>query len=95
MRDGRAVSGKWNADPAAGLGRRLGKSPRELGTTGDPTQCPDLWELTNGDFGVIGVDLTDSYAGRLPEGVVISPGERFVVIPRVTLLSAKPDIPDA
>lgn len=86
---------KWNADSAAGFARRLGGSPQELGTTGTDYQCPDIWELNNGDIAVVGTDLTASYAGRLPDGLVISPGERLVVIPRVTLLSAKRDIPDA
>jgi len=66
-----------------------------LGTTGSQVTCPDIWELDNGDIAVIGVDFAASYAGRLPGGVVISPDERLVVIPRVTLMSAKPDIPDA
>jgi hypothetical protein len=88
------VGEKWNADPATGLRRRLGKSPRELGTSQGLTECPDIWELDNGDFAVIGPDHTASYAGRFPDGAGISPGERLVVIPRVTLLSAKPDIPD-
>lgn len=85
---------KWNADPA-GFGWRLGKSPRELGTSTGEDGCPDIWELNNGDFAMIGPDHTASYTGRLPDGVVISPGEKLVVIPRITLLSAKRDIPDA
>lgn len=86
---------KWYADPAAGFGRRLGKSPGELGTTQGQVDSPQIWELDNGDIAVIGVDLTVSYAGRLPGGVRISPGEKIVVIPRVTMVSAKPEIPDA
>jgi hypothetical protein len=45
--------------------------------------------------GVKWTDVTASYAGRLPRDAGIGPGERLVVIPRVTLISAKPDIPDA
>jgi transposase len=67
----------------------------ELDVTQNKTGSPDIWELDNGDIAVIGTDLTDGYAGRLPDGVGIGLGERLIVIPRVTLLSAKPDIPDA
>lgn len=88
------MSGKWDADPAANFHRRLGKSAHELGTTGGDASCPELWELDNGDVAVIGTELTASYAGRLPAGVSIDPGERLVVIPRSTIVSAKADIPD-
>jgi hypothetical protein len=89
------MSEGWVADPTVGFRGRLGKSPRELGVTQNKTGSPDIWELDNGDIAVIGTDLTDGYAGRLPDGVGVGLGERLIVIPRVTLLSAKPDIPDA
>lgn len=54
-----------------------------------------MWELDNGDVAVIGTELTSVYAGRLPAGVSIDPGESLVVIPRSTIVSAKVDIPDA
>ena len=89
------MSGKWDADVTAGFRRRLGKTAHELGTTGGNASCPELWELTNGDIAVIGTELTSAYRDRLPAGVSIDPGERLVVIPRSTILSAKADIPDA
>jgi hypothetical protein len=89
------MSGKWDADPSASFSRRLGKSAHELGTTGGDVSCPELWELDNGDVAVIGTELTTAYTGRLPAGVSIDPGERLVVIPRSTIISAKADIPDA
>jgi hypothetical protein len=85
----------WEADPEAKLVRRLGKSPAELGTTGGRDGCPDVWELDNGDFAIVGRDLTEVYQPDLPESLVVGGGERLVVIPRVTLLSAKADLPDA
>ncbi|MEU5594502.1 hypothetical protein [Streptomyces sp. NPDC020298] len=85
----------WNADPQARLTRRIGLSPSELGTTGGRDGCPDIWELENGDFAVIGRDLTAVYSEGLPDDAVIGGGERLVVIPRVTLLAAKTHIPDA
>lgn len=89
------MAGKWNADPSASLLRRLGKSSHELGQTAAESSCPDIWELDNGDIAIIGQDLTSSYQGRLPEGVSVDPGERLVVIPRATIVAARPDIPHA
>lgn len=89
------MSVRWQADPTAAFTRRLGKSSADLGQTSGNTGCPDIWELDNGDFAVIGTDLTAAYAGRLPEGASVDAVERLVVIPRATLLAAKPDIPDA
>lgn len=89
------MSGKWDADPAAGFARRLGKSAHELGTTGGDASCPEMWELDNGDVAVIGTVLTSAYRDRLPPGVSIDQGEGLVVIPRSTVVSAKADIPDA
>ncbi|GAA1754563.1 hypothetical protein [Streptomonospora arabica] len=85
----------WEADPSADLRRRIGPAPRALGTTKAGPECPDIWELDNGDIAIIGRDATDSYQGRLPEGVSVGRDERLVVIPRVTLTAAKPEIPDA
>lgn len=86
---------RWEADPKASLMRRLGKSAEELGQTGGRNSCPDIWELDNGDVAVIGRDLTDVYASRLPEGVSVYHDERLVVIPRALIIAAKADIPDA
>ncbi|MFI0895393.1 hypothetical protein [Streptomyces sp. NPDC020983] len=85
----------WEADPRARLLRRVGAAPSDLGTTGGRDGCPDIWELDNGDFAVIGRDLTAVYAEGLPEDAVIGGGERLVVIPRATLLAAKTQIPNA
>lgn len=85
----------WDADPAALFARRLGKSPKELGNTADTNDCPDIWQLDNGDIAVIGRDLTAAYRSRLPEGVTLAHDERLVVIPGNTLSAAKDDIPDA
>lgn len=85
----------WEADPAAELRRRLGKSPEDLGTTDNVGGCPDIWELDNGDIAVIGRDLTEAYTDRFPRGAAIAHDERLVILPRSTVLAAKADIPDA
>jgi len=55
--------------------------------------CPDIWELENGDFAVIGADITE-LADILPPSAGCGPNERIVRIPRRTLVLAKSDIPD-
>ena len=88
---------RWEADPEATFGRRLGVHPAKV--PGEPTNGkqggPDIWEMSNGDMAVIGRDLTEVYADRLPDDVTVVHDERLVVIPRGTMLAAKQDIPDA
>jgi len=76
--------------------RRLGPDPHANGAkTSSAAGCPDILELADGDFLVIGVDITDEAEGRLAFGASRSPEERIVKIPRRTLLLAKRDIPEA
>ncbi len=89
------MSRSWEADIAAGFARRLGSSAKELGLSSDRDDCPDMWELDNGDVAVIGRDRTEAYAGRLPSDVRLAADERLVVIPGAILRSAKKDIPGA
>lgn len=85
----------WDPDPNAPILGRIGRSPQELGVSSQDASCPEILELANGDYAVIGRDLTDHYAAHLPAGVSLGPGERLLVIPGPTLRAAKPDIPDA
>jgi len=73
--------------------RRLGKSPRERGSV-DNVTCPDIFELSDGSFAVIGTDRTEELEGALPGDASRASDERIVVITRETLIAAKPDIPD-
>lgn len=74
--------------------RRLGGS---LAHTALPCRstfaCPDIWELDDGDFAVIGTDITE-HAGKLPATAGCASHERMVRIPRRLLVLAKADIPD-
>lgn len=75
--------------------RRLGPDPHAHGAhTVALAGCPDLWELEDGEFAVIGVDITDQVRGRLPPTASCGPDERIVRLPRRTLVEARPDIPD-
>ena len=74
--------------------RRLGPDPHADGAqTVSLNGCPDILELANGDFAVIGVDITQQALSLLPPTVGCGPDERIVRIPRKTLVLAKPDIP--
>jgi hypothetical protein len=85
----------WEADPAAMFARRLGVSAEGGNMSHGKTNCPDIWELSNGDVAVIGRDLTEAYATRLPDDVTVGTDERLVVIPHAMIVAAKADIPDA
>lgn len=85
----------WEADPSALFERRLGRTAQELGNSDDDDDCPDIWQLENGDVAVIGRDLTAAYSAHLPAGVSLAADERLVVIPGNMLSAAKVDIPDA
>ncbi|MGP4008719.1 hypothetical protein [Streptomyces sp. 4N124] len=73
--------------------RRLGDSPRKRGCLTLET-CPDLFELSDGNFAVIGTDVTEALDPLLPPDAGRADYERIVVITRETLLRAKRDIPD-
>jgi hypothetical protein len=74
--------------------KRIGPDPHAGGARTPFLQgCPDIWQLDGGDFAVIGTDITN-LAGALPPSAGCGPDERIVRIPRKTLVSAKPDIPD-
>lgn len=73
--------------------KRLGADPHANGAVSAGCfGCPDIWELDNGDFAIIGEDITD-VAQNLPPSASRGADERIVRIPRKTLVLAKADIP--
>jgi len=80
--------------PVGSFVRRLGDSPRQRGSMSGEN-CPDILELSDGSFAIIGTDRTDELDGQLPSDASRADYERIVVITRETLLRAKRDIPDA
>ncbi|WP_040906021.1 hypothetical protein [Streptomyces griseoflavus] len=74
--------------------RRIGASPRERGSATGQT-CPDIFELSDGNFAVIGTEATAVLDSELPRDAARAEDERIVVISRETLLRAKADIPEA
>jgi len=56
--------------------------------------CPDVFELSDGSYAIIGKKMTEELKNLLPEDAGISPEEEMVVVPRFILANAKRDIPD-
>lgn len=73
--------------------RRLGVTPVERDDTTNVSGSPDILELEDGSFAVIGVDITDEIGLQPLPDARCAPDERIVRITRKTLLSAKKDIP--
>ncbi|MFD3931870.1 hypothetical protein [Streptomyces sp. NPDC058614] len=74
--------------------RRLGPSPAERGSLSGET-CPDIFELSDGSFAIIGTEATAALDRKLPADASRGEDERIIVISRETLIRAKVDIPDA
>lgn len=55
--------------------------------------CPDILELDDGDFAIIGQPITAEAAPCLPAGASCGPHEVIVRIPRRVLVEARGDIP--
>jgi hypothetical protein len=75
--------------------RRIGPDPHANGEQSAGCDgCPDIWELNNGDFAVIGIDITAAVIAKLPPSAGCGPDERIVRLPRNLLVNAKQHIPD-
>jgi hypothetical protein len=75
--------------------RRLGPDPHADGRKTEALcNCPDIFELESGDFGIIGINITEDAIKNLPASASCGPDERIIWIPRRTLVLAKKDIPD-
>lgn len=74
---------------------RIGPDPHEGGReTSSLEGCPDIWELADGDFAVIGPDITAAMPA-LPPTAGCGPDERIIRLPRRTLVEARAAIPMA
>ncbi|WP_372345186.1 hypothetical protein [Streptomyces sp. KL116D] len=78
----------------ARITRRLGTAPQLRECTNGET-CPDLFELSDGSFAVMGTEATAVLEPSLPSDAGRADYERIVIISRETLIRAKRDIPDA
>jgi hypothetical protein len=76
--------------------RRIGPDPHANGRkSSSASGCPDILELENGDFAIIGIDITEQAIGILPSSAGCGPDERIVRLPRGVLTGARPEIPRA
>ena len=75
--------------------RRIGDDPHANGAKSSGCSgCPDIWQLADGDFAVIGIDITDAATSKLPPTAGCGPDERIIRLPRNLLVNAKRDIPN-
>jgi hypothetical protein len=75
--------------------KRIGPDPHANGAKSAGCYgCPDIWELDNGDFAIIGIDITEAAIPQLPPTAGCGPDERVVRLPRNILVNAKRDIPN-
>lgn len=76
--------------------KRLGPDPHADGAISSGCSgCPDIFELNSGDFAVIGMDITANAKAQLPPTASCGSEESIVLIPRKTLVLARPDIPSS
>jgi hypothetical protein len=73
--------------PAAAVRRRIGSTPQDRGSATNCT-CPDIFELADGNFAIVGTLRTAELSDTLPEGATVSPHGDLLVITRETLLAA-------
>jgi hypothetical protein len=87
---------KFRAKDVFMFKKRIGPDPHANNEpTGGAEGCPDIWELEDGSFMVIGAKATHTLKDILPTTASCGPDEDIIIIPRKTLLRAKSDIPDA
>jgi hypothetical protein len=73
--------------------RRLRQDQRNASAYGHT--CPQILELADGDFAVVGADMTAEAIPAMPPGPGVNANERVVRIPRHVLVDARMDIPAA
>lgn len=75
--------------------KRLGPDPHAGGDrTKNSDGCPDIWELEDGSFAIIGLRKTEELKKILPQTASCGYDEEIIIIPRTTLIKAKNDIPN-
>ena len=73
--------------------KRLGGNGANLCEGGH--RCPQILEMENRDFAVVGEDITDVAAPALPPGPGVGPTERVIRVPRQVFIAARAEIPAA
>ncbi len=73
--------------------RRLGENRPPQCQLGH--SCPQILELNNGDFAVVGTDITEEAIPAMLPGLGVGPKERVVRVPRGVVVAARPEMPVA
>jgi len=73
--------------------RRLGQNERGACVHGH--SCPQILEMADGAFAVVGADITDEAIPAMPPGLGVGANERVIRIPREVLIAARAEIPAA
>lgn len=73
--------------------RRLGQNRARSCEGGH--YCSQILEMVDGDFAVVGHDITREAISALPPGPGVGPTERVVRVPRQVMIVARPEIPAA
>jgi hypothetical protein len=71
--------------------KRLGQSGQWECSTG--MQCPQILEMVDGDYAVVGTLITSEATKAMPPGPGVGPMEGVVKIPRKILIGVKSEIP--
>jgi hypothetical protein len=87
-----SVPSATDALAASPIRRRMGSSPAARGSLTD-CSCPDIFELADGNFAVVGTDRTEELSGQLPADAGVASYEKIVIITRDTFLAAAKDLP--
>lgn len=75
--------------------KRCGANPHSLpeiikeGKSAAADGCPDIWELSNGDYAVIGIRKTREFLNLLPKSAGCGLDEEIVLVPKVVMANAK------
>lgn len=73
--------------------RRLGQHEQPQCVYGH--HCPQILEMEDGDFAVVGMDITAVAVPNLPPGPGVGPNEKVVKVPRRVFVAARPELPVA
>ena len=79
---------RWQADISAAITTRIGMCAKNLKLCNTGETCPDIFRLNNGDYLVIGTNVTGAYEYHLPSGDGRADYEDIVMIPSAILESA-------
>jgi hypothetical protein len=73
--------------------KRLGGNGQNLCESG--YHCPQILEMVDGAFAVVGTDITSEAVSAMPPGPGVGPQERVIRVPRHVFIAARAELPAA